>query len=179
MLNKLPDFIDPLYAVKHDKHYVGSVKLSRLKRLCEQLADNGSDDREVQVDIKFYYDKVIRFPVFEMKLTTELNLQCQRSLNSFSLPVDAEVKGVFTESMALVDDLPDDLEVFELDDEKFSLYGLVEEELLLCVPMVPVDENSSIDYENTYDDHSESTDDSQESQSAKPNPFAVLQGLKK
>lgn len=179
MLNKLPDLIDPLYAVKHNKHYVGAVKLSRLKRLGEQLAENGSDDREVTVDIKFYYDKVIRFPVFEMKLSTELNLSCQRSLHSFDLPVQSEIKGVFTESMALVDDLSSEIEVFELGDEKFSLLELVEEELLLCVPMVPVDPKSSLDYENTYDDEMDSTDDLEESQSAKPNPFAVLQELKK
>ncbi|BBP46270.1 hypothetical protein THMIRHAS_16430 [Thiosulfatimonas sediminis] len=179
MLNKLPDFIDPLYAVKHDKHYVGTVKLSRLKRLGELLTTDINDSREVTVDIKFYYNKVIRFPMFEMQLATELNLQCQRSLRNFECPIHTEVRGVFTETMALVDDLPEDIEVFELTQEKFSLHELVEEELLLCVPMVPVDPNSSLAYTNTYDNQQSETNDSQESQPVSRNPFAALQGLKK
>ncbi|MBN2647718.1 MAG: DUF177 domain-containing protein [Thiotrichales bacterium] len=178
MLNKLPDYIDPIYAVKHNKHYVGQVKIAQLLRLAQQLE---SSNGEVSADITFFYDKVLGFPAFEMKLSADLNLQCQRSLASFVYPVQAELKGVLTESMALVEDLPAEVEAFTLDDERISLYELIEEELLLCVPMVPINESSVMAYENTplAAEPIQTITGSDEPQSEKQNPFAVLQELKK
>ncbi|QKI88919.1 YceD family protein [Thiomicrorhabdus xiamenensis] len=178
MLNKLPDYIDPIYAVKHDKHYVGRVNMSQFTRLAEQVE---SASQDATVDIRFYYDKALGFPAFELNVEAVLNLQCQRSLNTFDFPVKAHMKGVFTESMALVEDLPKEVEAFELEGDKISLLGLVEEELLLCVPMVPIDESSEMAYQNADDDGQieDSTNGSEEPKSEKQNPFAVLQGLKK
>ena len=178
MFNKLPDFIDPIYSVNHNKRFNGRVNQSRLKRLVEVVGDA---DREVDVQIEFFYDKALRFPAFTMKIETSLNLQCQRSLESFDLPVATDMKGVFTETLALTQDLPADVEVYELDGEKISLFELVEEELLLTVPMAPVDESRSLpefkgasqktDAENQQGDVDDTTQ--------KPNPFAMLQELKK
>jgi len=179
MFNKLPDFIDPIYAVNHDKRFNGRVNQSRLKRVVEVVNDA---DREVDVQIVFFYDKVLRFPAFTMKIETSLNLQCQRSLKAFDLPVATEIKGVFTETLALTQDLPTDVEVYELDGEKISLHELVEEELLLCVPLAPVDaESSSPEFDgsskqtNVANQQGQVVDDEPE----RPNPFAVLQELKK
>lgn len=178
MFNKLPDFIDPIYSVNHNKRFTGRVKQSRLKRLLEVVNDG---DREVDVQIDFFYDKVLRFPAFTMKLETSLNLQCQRSLESFDLPVATEMKGVFTETLALTQDLPADVEVYELDGEKISLFELVEEELLLTVPLAPIDESSSLP---VFKDASSKTEAENQqgdvdSSTQKPNPFAMLQELKK
>jgi len=46
MLDKLPEFIDPINAVKHNKQFVGCVNQSRLKRLVELV---GRTDRNIQV----------------------------------------------------------------------------------------------------------------------------------
>jgi len=180
MFNKLPDFIDPIYSVNHNKRFNGRVNQSRLKRVVEVVNEA---DREIDVQIEFFYDKALRFPAFTMKIETSLNLQCQRSLKAFDLPVAAEIKGVFTETLALTQDLPTDVEVYELDgEEKISLFELVEEELLLCVPLAPVDNNSSAPEfdgvtENTNVENQQGQVEKDEPQ--KPNPFAVLQGLKK
>ena len=178
MFNKLPDFIDPIYAVNHNKRFAGRVNQSLLKRLVDVVIEA---DREVDVQIDFFYDKVLRFPAFTMKVETSLNLQCQRSLESFDLPVASEVKGVFTETLALTQDLPADVEVYELEDEKISLFELVEDEILLSVPLAPVDEkrsapeiqgsSSTKNAENQQGDINDVTQ--------KPNPFAILQELKK
>jgi len=174
MLDKLPEFIDPINSVNHNKQFVGRVNQSRLKRLVEVTEPS---DRDVQVELNFYYDKALKFPAFIMKLETVLKLQCQRSLESFDYPVQSEIKGIFTESLALTTDLPADVEVFELNEDKISSFNLVEEELLLSVPLAPINEVSSMNYENT---EASADDDSAQEQSAdKPNPFAILQGLKK
>jgi len=179
MFNKLPELIDPIYSVNHNKRFTGRVNQSRLKRVVEAVNEA---DREVDVQIDFFYDKVLRFPAFTMKIQTSLNLQCQRSLKAFDLPVDTEIKGVFTETLALTQDLPTDVEVYELESEKISLHELVEDELLLCVPLAPVDSTSSAP---EYDGAAKQTKvENQQGQIVddepeKPNPFAVLQGLKK
>jgi len=180
MFNKLPELIDPIYSVNHDKRFVGRVNQRRLKRLVDVVNEI---DREVDVQLDFFYDKALKFPAFTMKIETSLNLQCQRSLKAFDLPVATEIKGVFTETLALTQDLPADVEVYELGSEdKMSLYELIEEELLLCVPLAPMNNDSSApDYEGA----SEEADDGnqqglvEDDEAQKPNPFAVLQGLKK
>ena len=171
MLDKLPEFIDPINAVNHDKQFVGRVNQSRLERLVELV---GSADRDVQVELSFYYDRILKFPAFTMKLETVLELQCQRSLDMFDLLIQSEVKGVFTESLALTEDLPAGIEVFELTEDKMSSFNWVEEELLLSVPLAPINDSSSMHYKNM--DASELADDDS---TEKPNPFAMLQMLKK
>lgn len=176
MLNKLPEWIDPINAVNHDKRFAGRVNQSRFKRLSEVLE---STENDVDVQLEFFYDKQLKFPAFVMKVDTSFSLQCQRSLTTFDLPVTSEVKGVLTESLALTEDLPADVEVYELEGEKISPYEWVEEELLLCVPMVPINETSSApEYKDSVDVEQQPETELEES-SEKPNPFAVLKGLKK
>lgn len=182
MFNKLPELIDPINSVNHNKHIVARVNQVRLKRLAALVQDS---DREVMVDLEFYYNKALRLPAFTMKLETSLSLQCQRSLEIFDFPVTSVVKGVMTQSMAVIEDLPSDVDVFEIqEDEKVSLPEWVEDELLLCMPMSPTKEGSSVEYENTFESAEQEkilSEDSglEETTSSRPNPFAVLQGLKK
>ncbi len=151
--------------------------MPRLQQLVE------ASDRAVDVELSFFYDKVLKFPAFVMKLDTELNLICQRSLAPFDFKVKAEVKGVFVESMALVDDLPSDVEVFELGGDKISLAEWIEEELLLAVPMIPINPEAGMAYQNDFSDESSTLETNssvaQDEPESKPNPFAALQGLKK
>jgi len=182
MFNKLPELIDPINAVNHDKHIVARVNQARLKRLAALVQDA---DREVMVDLEFYYNKVLRMPAFIMKLETSLNLQCQRSLERFDFPVTSTVQGVMTQAMALVEDVPSDFDIFEIqEDEKVSLPEWVEDELLLCVPLSPTKEGSAISYVNTFDSAEPEKILSEDgalnkAPASRPNPFAALQGLKK
>ncbi|MCF6253235.1 MAG: YceD family protein [Thiomicrorhabdus sp.] len=171
MLDKLPEFIDPINAVNHNKQFVGRVNQSRLKRLVDLV---GIANRDIQVELNFYYDKNLRFPAFTMKLKTVLDLQCQRSLEMFEYLIESEIKGIFTESLELTKDLPEEIEVFELTEDKMSSFDWVEEEMLLSVPLAPIDESSSMHYENET-----VLEDSDIGSSKKPNPFAILQTLKK
>ncbi len=174
MFNKLPKLIDPIVAVQHDKCFVARVNQGLFSRLVKLTL---CQENEVEVSIQFFYDKVLRFPAFKMSLSTTLILECQRSLTPFEYLCEASVKGIFVESMALVEDIPEDVEVYELsaDEEKISLIELVEDELLLCIPLAPVNESTEMDY-LSHELH----DNLEEKKiQTKPNPFAVLQGLKK
>lgn len=186
MLDKLPDLIDPIASVNHHKHFVGRVNQGSLKRLVEAVVKT---DGDVEADIQFYFDKAVKLPAFEMKLKAQLMLECQRSLNEFQYFVETSSKGVITESMALVEDLPSDYEVYELNagDDRISLHEWVEEELLLAIPMIPVDKstevfplNESDESGRKYEEPSLTEDESSdELEDSRPNPFAALKALKK
>jgi len=176
MLNKLPEWIDPINSVNHNKRFTGRVNQSRFKRLAEVVE---STDGDVAVQIDFFFDKNLKLPAFVMQIDTSFKLQCQRSLSVFNCPVHSEVKGVVVESMALVEDLPSDVEVYELDEEKVSPYEWIEEELLLSVPMVPTkDDSSAPEFSGSAELDEQAREAKEDEVEQKPNPFAVLQGLK-
>lgn len=173
MFDNLPDLIDPVYCAQHNKHYTARVNQADFPRLRGQLL---ADDLDVEVSVRFYYHRRFKMHAFDLQIKTQLQLECQRSLRPFRLDVDSSVTGVFVESMALAEDLPPEVEVYELAAEKISLIQLIEDELLLQLPLAPVDDNSTMDYENPVDE----TPSEQEAElTQKSNPFAVLQGLKK
>lgn len=173
MCEKLPNFIDPIHCAQHNKRFVACVNQSQLPRLAALLV---SADQQVAVDIRFYNDKSLKNFVYEVQLKTTLCLECQRTLEPFDFVVEKQVKGVLVMPDALIDALPDDIEIYELSEEKLSLFELVEEELLLSVPMVPIRENSVMPYQNTESDDLLSVES--EEVERKPNPFAALKGLK-
>lgn len=178
MLDKLPDWIDPVNSAEHNKRFVSRVKQGQLKRLSEFLV---SAENDVVVDARFFRFPKLKLPAVELHLETIVRLQCQRSLKAFDLPLKTSMTGVFTESMALVEGLDESVEVFELTSDKVSLTDLVEEELLIHLPMVPVDDNAQMEYVNDDPDSlaQETAKTSQDSVDLerKENPFAVLKTL--
>lgn len=172
MFDNLPDFIDPVYCAQHNKQYTARVNQASFPRLRQQLL---ADDLDVEVSVHFYNHRQFKMHAFDLQVKTQFQLECQRSLKPFSLEVASSVTGVFVESMALAEDLPSEVEVYELETDKISLIGLIEDELLLQIPMVPINEVSSMDYDNQVEDE---LSEPETELTQKPNPFAVLQGLK-
>ncbi|HBQ44252.1 MAG TPA: hypothetical protein DD716_01165 [Thiomicrospira sp.] len=174
MFNKLPDLIDPIYFAQHQKSYEVEVPIAIFSRLIEQVL---SEDGLVKVSINFFRHTKLRVPAFNLVLETKLALKCQRSLGSFEYLVQSEIVGVFVESMAMAKDIPAEFEVYELIDDKISLYEIIEEELLLNIPLAPIDVKSEMAYQNTQlvEDESDEAPKKQNQQ----NPFAALKALQK
>ncbi|AZR82546.1 YceD family protein [Thiomicrospira sp. S5] len=172
MLDKLPDLIDPVYSSQHDKRFVARVNQERFPRLKQLLF---SAEHDVEVDVHFYYHPQYKMHGFDMELDTVFTLECQRSLKGFDYPSSSTITGVFVESMALAEDLPSDVEVYEVSEEKISLMDLVEDELMLSVPLSPINEASEMDYQNPSEEVGLPEEKELEK---KENPFAALKGLK-
>lgn len=105
---------------------------------------------------------------------TTLLLQCQRCLDSLSLPVDSNVSVGFVHSLEEAEGLPDDLDPELVEDALVNLIALVEAELLLAIPQVPMHpaDACAVDmdgYGNVSIDNAENGSIS---------PFAVLADLK-
>jgi len=174
MFDKLPDLIDPVHSAQHHKRFVSRVNQSQMSRLTELLVETRND---VEIDAEFYQDTVTKFPAFKMQIATVLMLQCQRSLKTFEFPVSSSVQGVFVETLAVADEVPKEIEVFELEDEKISLIELIEEEILLNIPMIPIDESSEMEYQNSEEPTKPPKEKTVTETAEKPNPFAALKQL--
>lgn len=168
MLNRLPDWIDPVHCAEHDMRFHAHVNQSAMKRLLEQVeTPNG----EVEVDIQFHRHPRLKTPQFSMRVQTRLCLVCQRTLDPFEFEVDSTVEGLFLPSMQMADEIEEDVEVYELSQDKVSLLELVEEELLLAIPMIPrKDEADLASFDSEPLEH--------EPKAERENPFALLAQLK-
>jgi uncharacterized protein len=119
-------------------------------------------------------------------------LMCQRCLSPYSqhLDVDATYRIVDTEEEADEFPLDDDEVDVIVGSRQFDLVDLIEEELLLSLPLVPKHDVCPEVHESLKSSGVEGAEDetdeglqggepgASEGESAKPNPFAVLEKLK-
>lgn len=170
MFAKLPDLIDPVHCAEHNRRFQASVNQSEMKRLSEQLV---SADKDVTVELAFKRHPKLKTPMFELSVKTQLELECQRTLDPYLLAVDSHVQGVFVSSMSMAEGLDENIEIYELPEGMISSLELVEDELLLAVPMVPRQQGDYL----SWQDEPESMESDPEDE-IKENPFAKLQQLK-
>ena len=74
----------------------------------------------------------------DVTVRAELSLVCQRSLAAFIERVDRHSRLVVIEDVAEQESLPEHYEPILVEDRRLALSDLVEEELLLAVPQVPI-----------------------------------------
>jgi uncharacterized protein len=167
----VPEVLDAWRMVAARREFAGRLPLSALARLGDTLADAEGD---VSFSLGFDRDE-LQVPFVELRIDAALPLLCQRTLQRFLFPVS------LVQRLGLVragdDDeaaeaaLPEGYEALLVDDDGLVRPAeLVEDELILAVPVVPVAPGS----ESVERDWPVSAD---EEKSA--NPFAALADLKK
>lgn len=149
------------------RQFEGRVPLSTLARLQGSLADAGG---ECAFTLEFGQD-ALQVPFIELRLQAGLPLVCQRSLERFVFPVDAVQRLGLIRDEADEAALPEGYEPLLVpEDGLVRPLDLVEDELVLALPVVPVAPESE-PVERTWAGTEE------EQQAA--NPFAALAALKK
>lgn len=153
--------------VANQRRFEGSVPLAQMPRLVEVLADSDGECRYV---VEFYRDP-LKIDVMHIQLSASLPLICQRSLERFvhQVEIDQRLGLISEESQEAA--MPEGMEAVLVDrGGDVSPLELIEDELLLAVPLVPVSPNASeLDPEWVHEEALEED---------KPNPFAALQTLK-
>ena len=134
MSRGLPAFIEPLRLAELGRSLEGRLPLSRLRRLSELLADGAGD---VEVNLEFLEEAPGR-PVVRGSLRASLRLACQRCLEPFDVPVAIPVRLVVVHSDREAEGLDEGEDPLVADDQPVLLADLVEDELLLALPQVPV-----------------------------------------
>mgnify|MGYP006158251523 CR=1 FL=1 len=145
----------------------GRLPLSGMPRLRPVLADAEGDCR---FEVEFGVDAMgMRY--VEVRAEAELPLLCQRTLERFLHPVRINQRlGLITDESQEAA-LPEGVEPLLLDASgELNPAGLVEDELILAVPVVPIDP-ASAEIEAIWPDEAEEEEE-------KPNPFAALAALK-
>lgn len=146
----------------------GSLPLSSMNRLRGSLVDT---EGEVRYSLEFGRDEVLQVPYVELSVDAALPLECQRSLQRFLFPVQLRQRLGLVRDEAEEDALPPDYEALLVpEDGMLRPADLVEDELVLSVPVVPMAPGSEA-VESDWPATSEELD--------KASPFAALAGLKK
>ena len=167
MSASLPPVLDAWRMVAAKRRFEGRLPLSGMPRLREALMDAEGDCR---YEMEFGRDSLdLRY--VEVRLEAELPLQCQRTLERFLHPVQLVQRlGLITDE-AQEAALPEGMEPILLDAHgELHPAELVEDELILAIPVVPV----SPDSEGVERDWPVSAEEEK-----RANPFSALAALKK
>ncbi|KFL37478.1 hypothetical protein N788_09805 [Arenimonas donghaensis DSM 18148 = HO3-R19] len=158
--------LDAWRMVAAKRLFDGRLPLSGMSRLRPVLADADGDCR---FEVEFGVDAMgMRY--VDVRAEAELPLLCQRSLERFLHPVRINQRlGLVTDESQEAA-LPEGVEPLLLDASgELNPAGLVEDELILAVPVVPIDP-ASAELEAEWPEEAEVEE--------KPNPFAALAALK-
>ena len=170
MSEHLPEYIDPLRLARQERSVSGSYSLSAMHRLQAYLTD---DQGSVEVSLQFGMDDN-RLMVIRGELHAELGLLCQRCMEPMRLQVNVPMQLAIVDSEERADALPDDYEPLVVTGDSSSLLEIVEDELILSLPIVAMHEQDQCTATGLL---SSSDDDIEVVE--KENPFAVLSELKK
>jgi len=110
-----------------------AVPLAELPRLRAQLADVAGE-----VHGRVYFRRVASIAVAELTLSGTARLVCQRCLGALDVGVQADTSVGLIASEADVNSVPEEFEPVLAPEGRISVGELVEEELLLTLPIVPL-----------------------------------------
>lgn len=168
MSANVPEMLDAWRMVAARRGFDGRVPLASFTRLQGLLQDTEGD---VEFSLQFDSDPLLKVPFVELRIDAVLPLECQRGLRRFLLPVKV------TQRLGLIRDeseeaaLPGEYEALLVPGNgMLRLLDLVEDELVLAVPAVPLDPQSEA-VERDWP--------IPEEELAQANPFAGLASLKK
>lgn len=171
--------IDSLKFAAGHECITGRVAVARLTRLADMLADTGGWLDCALEGISFDGIHAGKLGL-HLRVTGQLQLHCQRCLAEvgFDCVVDSRLMLVSAEAneAAAAEWPEDELEADEFDaipaSRELSLLTLVEEEVLLALPLVPRHADCVLPVSLAGDGESSE-------QESEPSPFAALAGLKK
>ena len=133
MLKTPADPVDIGLRSAQGSQFVCHYTLAQLPRFTAGLAG-----AKGQVDASFSFRKVQGFPALEGSMAAQVTVICQRCLEIFLLPLVAELKLVFVPTEEDESLVPAELEAVVHPDHRLGLRELVEDELLLSFPLVPM-----------------------------------------
>jgi uncharacterized protein len=127
--------IDSISFAKKSESLQGKIAVGSLERVRESLA---SSQGEVEFRLQGKLD-IQRRPNLILSISGQLALTCQRCLGDFVYELTLERRMVLVTSEAMLPDLDDeDPDVdFVLADSKMNVQELIEDEIILGLPVAP------------------------------------------
>lgn len=164
-----PETVDAWRMVTSQRHFHGSLPIAALPRLCESLADPSG---QLRYELEFGRDG-LGVAFLAMRVEGALSLICQRSLEAFAWPVSLSTRLGLIRNEADESALPPGYEALLAGgDGELRLSDVIEDELILALPLVPIKPGAAESEEVVY-----STENAEVR--AREHPFAALSSLKK
>lgn len=165
----IPQGLDPFKQIGSGNEIGGQIALEKLSRLDGLLANQ---EGFVSAALQFYRDEQ-HIAVVSGQIASDLHLTCQRCLQADEVSISGEFTFALIRDEAHIDNLPDGYEALVLDKPELNLYALIEEELILSLPIVHFHDGQCKDGEQKM-----SFGELDKNTGEKANPFAVLDKLK-
>lgn len=171
----IPDYVDARKIFAQQALIKGIIPVSRLSRFCELVAATQGD---VQVTMKFDLDESNR-RIIEGELDTKAQVLCQRCLEPMEIALHDEFRLAVVSSESKSEGLPKSLDPWICEDIKLVVAEVIEEQLILCMPIVSYHDRDCIEklsFEAT--EAKENGTAKAANGASKPNPFDILKTLK-
>lgn len=170
----LPTTVDYRKLSKDSATISGTVSVESLQRVKEYLAEPAG---EISVTLTFDRDREYR-PTISGKISAELPMLCQRCLDSTIVAVEGDVELAIVLNDEQAKQLPNNYSPFMVDNDLIELLPLVEDELILSLPMFANHDDGECQLETSEANEAVAAEIEQQASEEKVNPFSVLAGLK-
>lgn len=155
--------------VSRSGFFEGEISLAKLDRLHDLLYPGQKAGSEHCIEVRFEFVRnEYDLPTVKGRLETRLELECQRCLDALEVPLELDFQ--------LMVDAPDDLvrgssvDTLYSEDGYIDIYAVVEDELILAIPLVALHDDRACNEHWRQQEESETA--------VTDNPFSVLRKLK-
>ena len=173
MQNRLPERVDPFSMADSGRSLSGEVQAGKLKRLADLL---DTTDTVLAFELAFGIgEQGVR--TVSGVVRGELLLTCQRCLGCMRFPVAINFTLALARGLEEAERLPAGLDPLIVDQETFSIVEMIEDEVLLALPVIPTHQGTDGACAPGSADRLKDQGRAPDNQ-APANPFAVLAKLK-
>jgi uncharacterized protein len=164
-LSPLPEYVDTRKGFNATGSVCGEIALSRLARVTSCVV---TDEACITADLRFWIDEFGRKRITG-QVQAQLQVQCQRCLEPLSIAVADEVNLMLVADEAAAKSLEEEFDPWINEDHKIVIADLVDEPLVLALPIVSFHQTGPCSERGMYSTGAEVGDEVKRS-----NPFAVL-----
>ncbi|OAL76221.1 metal-binding protein [Acinetobacter sp. SFB] len=178
--NTFPAQIEPFKWAEQGFTWSGTLPLSRFVRISRETV--GSIDHQlINIDCKLSMDAYHRIVWLDGHVETKVPMECQRCLQTVEIPLVSDFHLALVDDESLIERLDEDADFIVLGEGEATIKGsidapasadllaLIEDELLLLMPLSPKHDVCVHKHQPADEDIAEEKRD---------NPFGVLAGLK-
>lgn len=169
----IPSYVDTRKVFLQDGKLIGTIDFSRMKRFEECLLENSGN---VQVELEFSTNKS-KQRVIIGKLLASAPVACQRCLDAVQIDLEDSFTLALVRQESDIAKLEGSLDPWICEDHKLDVAALIEEQLLLCLPIVSTHDDKNCLTNLGYNEQKITALSGETTDSSK-NPFAILKTLK-
>ncbi|EIT69581.1 MULTISPECIES: YceD family protein [Hydrocarboniphaga] len=165
----IPQYIKASAGLTRSAQYAGEIDPASLERLSSELVQPGST-----LSAELGLERDAKGSWLRGRVEGGLWLTCQRCLNDFEWPLDVDVELRLVQSEAEEARVLEEADPFLVEDDKLPLVEIVENEVLLALPMMPRCSECEAAAADEAEAPAKDAEAALETVQKKPNPFAQL-----